>query len=157
MSSSASSGKEACLHLAVKMKISMMDIMQQWLIDVLHTGMKFSVSWMLGESRNCYHTHTHLLTHLMALYPGLPRSADTRKVKPVWILLKQETVSCSGISWAICKSAPSSRQVITPAPHHSVFLQVGCPSCRPTNSVKALKAVTVAIPVIAISPMHSER
>ena len=28
----------------------------------------------------------------------------------------------------------------TPAPHHSVFLQAGCPSCRPTNSVKALKA-----------------
>jgi len=27
-----------------------------------------------------------------------------------------------------------------PAPHHSIFLQAGCPSCRPTNSVKALKA-----------------
>jgi len=27
------------------------------------------------------------------------------------------------------------------APHHSSFLQAGCPSCRPTNSVKALKAV----------------
>jgi len=27
-----------------------------------------------------------------------------------------------------------------PAPHHSVFLQAGCPSCCPTNSVKALKA-----------------
>jgi len=24
--------------------------------------------------------------------------------------------------------------------HHSVFLQAACPSCRPTNSVKALKA-----------------
>ena len=26
-----------------------------------------------------------------------------------------------------------------PAPHHSVFLQAGCPSCYPTNSDKALK------------------
>jgi len=26
----------------------------------------------------------------------------TRKVKPIWILLKQETVSGSGISWTIC-------------------------------------------------------
>jgi len=26
-----------------------------------------------------------------------------------------------------------------PVPHHSSFLQAGCPSCRPTNSVKALK------------------
>jgi len=39
----------------------------------------------------------------------------------MWILLKQETVSGSGISWAICKSAPRSRQITTPAPHHSVF------------------------------------
>jgi len=40
-------------------------------------------------------------------------------------------------------SAPCSRQITTPAPHHSVLLQAGCPSCHPTNSVKALKAVTV--------------
>ena len=39
----------------------------------------------------------------------------------MWILLKQETVSGSGISWAICKSASSSRQITTPAPHYSVF------------------------------------
>ena len=57
------------------------------------------------------HTHTH--TRLTVLFPGLPR----------W-------VSGSGISWAIRKSAPRSRQMTTPAPHH----------CRPTNSVKALKA-----------------
>ena len=63
-----------------------------------------------------------------------------QKVKPIWILQKQQTVSGSGISWAICKSAPRSRHTTTPAPHHSVFLQAGCPSCRPTNSVKALKA-----------------
>ena len=83
-------------------------------------------------------THTH--THLTALCPGLPRSADTRKVKSIWIFLKKEIVSGSGISWTICQSAPRSRQITMPAPHHSVFLQTGCPSCRPTNSVKALKA-----------------
>ena len=33
--------------------------------------------------------------------------------------MEQETVSGSGISWAICKSAPRSRQITTPAPHHS--------------------------------------
>ena len=36
----------------------------------------------------------------MALFPGLPGWAGTRKVKPIWILLKRETVSGSGISWA---------------------------------------------------------
>ena len=79
-------------------------------------------------------------THLMAFFPGLPGWAGTRKVKPIWILLKQETVSGSDISWDICKSASRSRQITMPVPHHSSFLQTGCPSCRPTNSVKALKA-----------------
>ena len=65
--------------------------------------------------------------------------------KPIWILLKQETVSGSGISWAICKFASRSRQIATPVPQHSVFLQAGCPSCRPTNSVKALKATNATM------------
>ena len=86
--------------------------------------------------RQCYdtakvtinlHTHTHTLAHththtgLTVLCPGLPEWAGTRKVKPIWILLKQETVSGSGISWTICKSAPCSTQITTPATHHSVF------------------------------------
>ena len=89
-----------------------------------------------------HYTHSHTHTRLTALCPGLPGWANTRKAKPIWILLKQETVSGSGISWAICKAAPRSRQITTPAPHRSVFLQAGCPSCHPTNSVKALKAPT---------------
>ena len=51
-------------------------------------------------------------------------------------------MSGSGISWAICKSAPRSRQKTTPAPRHSIFLQAGCPNGRPTNTVKALKAIS---------------
>jgi len=39
-----------------------------------------------------------------------------QKGKPIWILLKQETVSGSEIRGAICKSAPHSRQITTPAP-----------------------------------------
>ena len=53
----------------------------------------------------------------MALCPRLPGLADTRKVKPIWVLLKQETVSGSGISWAICKSAshpPADNHASTP-------------------------------------------
>ena len=78
--------------------------------------------------------HTHPFN---GPFSGTTGWAGTRKV-----LLKQETVSVSGsgISWAICKSAPRSRQITMPAPHHSVFLQAGCPSCRPTSRVKALKA-----------------
>ena len=35
-------------------------------------------------------------------------------------------MSGSGISWAICKCAPRSRQITTPAPHHSSFGVVIC-------------------------------
>ena len=44
-------------------------------------------------------------------------SAD---IAVIWTLLKQETVSGSDISWAVCKSAPRSRLITMPAPHHSV-------------------------------------
>jgi len=71
------------------------------------------------------HTHTH--THARARAFNGPLSGTTQvsgyqKGKPIWILLKQETVSGSGISWDICKSAPCPRQTTTPAPHHSVFI-----------------------------------
>jgi len=56
-------------------------------------------------------------------------------------LMEEEMVNGSGISWAICKAAPRPRQITMPAPHHSVFLQAGYPSRRPTNSVRALKAI----------------
>ena len=74
-------------------------------------------------------------THLTALFPGLPRRAGTRKAKPIWILVKQETVSGSGISWATCKSAPRSRQITMPAPHHSIFYSPDAlPAAQPTAS-----------------------
>ena len=78
-------------------------------------------------------THTH--TRLTALFPGLPRWASTGKVKRISILVKQETVSGSGISWATCKSAPRSRQINTPASHHSVFYRPDAlPVAQPTVS-----------------------
>ena len=91
-----------------------------------------NTNWLERQQHRTPHT-TH--TRLTAIFPGLPGWAGTRKEKPIWILLKQETVSGSGISWAICKSAPRSRQITTPAPTTQFFLQAGCPSCRPTNSV----------------------
>jgi len=81
------------------------------------------------------HEHIHTHTHLTALCPGLPRSAGTGKVKPIWILLKQETVSGSGISWAICKSAPRSRHITMPAPYNSLFYKPDAlPAAQPTVS-----------------------
>jgi len=83
----------------------------------------------------------------MALFPGLPCWASTRKVKPIWILLKQEKVSGRGISWAICKSASCCKQITMPAPHYSVFYRPDAlPAAQPTASKhwrqKALNAHT---------------
>ena len=58
-----------------------------------------------------------------------------QKTRTWWILLKQETVSGNGISWAICKSAPRSRQITMPAPHYSAFYRLDAlPVAQPTAS-----------------------
>jgi len=50
-------------------------------------------------------------------------------------LLEQETVSGSGIIWAICKSASRPRQITMPASHHSVFYRPDAlPATQPTAS-----------------------
>ena len=95
----------------------------------------------------------------MALCLGLPGWASTTKVKPIWILLKQETVSGKGIGWATCKSAPRSRQITTPAPHHSLFYRPGAlPAAQQTawnhwrnnNNNTLLRAIlTMKITVLA--------
>ena len=86
--------------------------------NITHTYLNATTPTLFLSYANI-HTHTH--TRFTALCPGLPGWAGTRKVQPIWILLKQETVNGCGISWAICKSAPRSRQITMPAPHHSFF------------------------------------
>ena len=85
------------------------------------------------------YTHTPVLT---AIFPGLPRWAGTRKVKPrdsewQWHQLGHMQV---------CTLLQTNNQASTTP---LSFLQAGCPSCRPTNSVEALKA-------ISLSTLHSK-
>ena len=71
-------------------------------------------------------------TRLTALCPGLPGWAGTRNVKPI-----------SELQWhqlghiQVCISLQTENHASTPP---LSFLQAGCPFCRRTNSVKALKA-----------------
>ena len=102
------------------MAVKRVCVCNYWLSAVLWYDM---IYWILAAqgwfTTYIYNTHTH--TRLTAPCPGLPGWAGTTKVKPVWILLKQEIMSGNGISWAICKSAHRSRQITMPTPHHSVF------------------------------------
>ena len=96
----------------------------------------------LTPNQQCQSTHTHRHTHtrLMALFPGLPKSAGTRKVKP-----KLDFTEARDSEWQwhqlghmqVCTLLQTDNHTNTPP---LSFLQAGCPSCRPTNSVKALKA-----------------
>jgi len=74
---------------------------------------------------------------LVSTHPGCPARQSPESHKMVvyvcvcvwrfWIafttlgLLEQETVSGSGISWTICKSAPRTRRITMSASRHSVF------------------------------------
>jgi len=52
------------------------------------------------------HTHTHTHTHTTILWPsGLWDYPGVPVPEPIWILLKQEAVSGSGISQDTCRSA----------------------------------------------------
>ena len=111
----------------------------------LRAVMKSGLHASISLSRVSCNTHP-----FYGLFPGLPGWAVTIKVKPICILLKQETVSGSGISWAICKSASRSRQIIMPAPHHSVFYRLDAlPAAQPTAS-KHWRKLESAVRVILI-------
>ena len=80
----------------------------------IQIGFTFLVPAHLGSPGQ----HTHPFNGPLS---GTTRVSRYQKGKPIWILLKQYTVSGSGISWAICKSAPCCRQTTTPAPTTQFF------------------------------------
>ena len=107
---------------------------------------KITVS-LFNLCSSSHNTHTH--THTQPFYcssgicPGPPGWAGTRKVKagklkPIWIYWSKRqwvTVASAGL-YASLHLIPDNHANILPLS----FLQAGCPSCRPTNDVKALKA-----------------
>ena len=91
------------------------------------------------RARTCTHTHTQLFYGPLGFCPGLPSELaperENQEGKTNLDFLEQEIVSGSGISWAICKSAPSPRQITMPASHHSVFYRpYALPAAQPTAS-----------------------
>jgi len=96
---------------------------------------------LLFEQSNFYSPHTCTFSGLCELVP-----------EPIWILLKQETVSGSGISWAMCKSAPRPRQITMPASHDSVFYR---PNALPATKLKASKHRKQSSVAIEYSMWHT--
>jgi len=98
--------------------------------------------WLASPVMGIWHTHTH--TQLCnGLFSRTTWVGRYQKDKPILIFLNQRWRAGSDNSWTIRKSFTLHfRQTTMPAHHQSNFLRAGCSSCRPTNSIKALKADT---------------
>jgi len=94
------------------------------------------------------HTNTHPFN---SHFSGTTQVSQYQKGKPIWILLKQETVTGSGISWAMCKSAPLSRQITMPAPYHSVFYRPDALSAAQPTVSKHRRQFTMTVQLGFIS------
>ena len=81
----------------------------------------------------------------------LPGWAGTRNLKSILILLKQETVSDSGISWAVCKSATRYRQ---PRQHPNTQFFTGWMPFLPPNqqhqSTEGSSRVSSCFPIYTV-------
>ena len=88
----------------------------------------------LTQSLNNHMPHTH--TCLTALCLGLPGWTGTRKVN------QSDFTETRDIQWQVCTSLQTDNHASTPP---LSFLLAGCPSCRPTNSVKALKVINPVV------------
>jgi len=99
--------------------------------EILHQRQKNKDEAIIAESNSfsslnflsTVHYGTHTCTRLF-YGPGEPVP------EPVWILLEQETVSGSGISWAICKSSHH----LDSTPPLNFYSAFALPAVQPTAS-----------------------
>jgi len=107
----------------------------------LPVSQKWQIRQRGGQLKSACVLYTH--THLMALCPGLPGWAGIKKVKTSLDFTEARDTRDSEWQWhqldhmQVCTSVQTDNHAGTPP---LSFLQAGCPSCRPTNSIKALKA-----------------
>jgi len=119
-------------------------------------GLLSKFSDLLLFSCLLYHRYMYIYTHTHPFNGclGLPGWAGTRKAKPIWILLKQETVRGSGIRWAICKSAPRCRQ--KPRQHPTAQFFTGrMPFLPPSQQHQSTEGTFSTWDVVTTSPTHS--
>jgi len=106
-------------------------------------GRKYNASCQIypigARTHACTHARTHTHARARAFNGPLSETAWVsryQKGEPILILLKQETQWHPLGHMQVCTSLQTDNHVSMPP---LSFLQAGCPSCRPTNCVKALK------------------
>ena len=114
-----------------------------YIINVLLTADEWPIAFnMIGDGYHqlshqgpayIYCRHIHTYTHTFnSPFTGTTRVSWYQKGKTNLDFTEAKTVSDSGISWAVCKSAPRFRQITMPAPHHSKIFTGRMP-CLPFN------------------------
>ena len=87
-----------------------------------------------GQTFPNYLTAPDYLSPFYGHFPGEPGLANTR-MSPFWILLQLRVMEVMETAGAIRHAELLSKS--PPTNQHPAVLQAGCPSCCPTNSVRA--------------------
>jgi len=110
---------------------------QQQTPDAVHRTWPSTSQKTTSISQTTFHHHTPHHNRFMALFLGTPS----------WTNKKRELLDFMVQGRLTQADTPIIRLGATPSGlssahlhHPPIFLQAGCPSCRPANSVKALKA-----------------
>jgi len=102
---------------------------------------RFYQTSCIQKQRDCHydtHTHTHTHTHTFNdPLSGTTRRAGTRKAKSMWISLKQEILSGSGIRHQQVSFLP--RDAIIRGTSHGPVSVCVCPSVTSRSSTKTAK------------------
>jgi len=93
------------------------------------------------------YTHTRARVHLTALFPGLPQVSQYQKSKTNLDFTEARVTEWQWHQLGrmqVCTSLQTDNHASTPP---LSFLKAGCPSCYPTNSIKALKGCCLSSPI----------
>ena len=116
---------------------------------LLNAFRKFYLLFQMSVLPFPYHTHTRTHTHpFNGPFSGTTQGSRYQKGKT-----NLDFTEARDSEWQwhqlghmqVCISLQTDNHASTPP---LSFLQAGCPSCRPTNSVKALKAITISVPIV---------
>ena len=89
--------------------------------------------------RNHSHFTTSVLRPFFRDHPGEP--VPEENFRTLWCKGRLKEADTLTIRLGATPSGLTSAHIH----HRPIFLQAGCPSCRPTNSIKALKATDLAL------------
>ena len=101
-----------------------------------------------------YHTHTHTRTTSISWPFFWDHAGEPVPEENFWTLWWKGRLTEADTLTIWLGATPAS--LTSPPPPSPHFLQAGCPSCRPTNSVKALKATILQYHGFWITIIHSD-